>query len=97
MDRHFDDQFFNDFGLKTRPSELFQRNCWISFEPVETSLQVLADFIGPKKILWATDYPHPDGFFPGAPAMVRERLKGASPATQHGVLAGGAMGFYGLN
>jgi hypothetical protein len=47
--------------------------------------------------LWATDYPHPDGFFPGAPAMVRERLKGASPATQHGVLAGGAMGFYGLN
>ncbi len=97
MDRHFDDQFFNDSGLKTRPSELFQRNCWISFEPVETSLQVLADFIGPKKIMWATDYPHPDGFFPGAPDMVRERLKGTSPATQHGVLAGGAMGFYGLS
>ncbi len=97
MDRHFDDQFFNDSGLKTRPSELFQRNCWISFEPVETSLQVLADFIGPHKIMWATDYPHPDGFFPGAPDMVRERLKGTSPATQHGVLAGGAMGFYGLN
>ena len=97
MDRHFDDQFFNNSGLKTRPSELFQRNCWISFEPVETSLQVLADFIGPNKILWATDYPHPDGFFPGAPEMVRERLKGTSPATQHGVLAGGAMAFYGLN
>jgi hypothetical protein len=38
--------------------------------------------------MWATDYPHPDGFFPGAPDMVRERLKGTSPATQHGVLAG---------
>ena len=97
MNRHFDDQFFNDSSLKTRPSELFQRNCWISFEPVETSLQVLADFIGPNKILWATDYPHPDGFFPGAPDMVRARLKGTSPATQRGVLAGGAMGFYGLN
>jgi hypothetical protein len=36
-------------------------------------------------------------FFPGAPSMVRERLKGTSPATQHGVLAGGAMGFCGLN
>jgi uncharacterized protein len=35
MDRHFDDQGFNDSGLKTRPSELFKRNCWISFEPVE--------------------------------------------------------------
>jgi predicted TIM-barrel fold metal-dependent hydrolase len=97
MDRHFDDQGFNDSGLTTRPSELFKRNCWISFEPVEGSLNVLADYIGPNKIMWATDYPHRDGFFPGAPDMVRERLKGTSPATQHGVLAGGAMGFYGLN
>jgi uncharacterized protein len=97
MDRHFDDHGFNDSGLKTRPSELFQRNCWISFEPVEGSLNVLADYIGPNKIMWATDYPHRDGFFPGAPDMVRERLKGTSPATQHGVLAGGAMAFYGLS
>src|SRR5213080_1655380 len=88
---------FQDSGLKTRPSELFRRNCWISFEPVEGSLKVLADYIGPNKIMWATDYPHRDGFFPGAPDMVRERLKGTSPATQKGVLAGGAMGFYGLN
>ncbi|MBV9862738.1 MAG: amidohydrolase [Alphaproteobacteria bacterium] len=97
MDRHFDDQGFNDSGLKTRPSEIFQRNCWISFEPVEGSLNVLADYIGPNKIMWATDYPHRDGFFPGAPDMVRERLKGTSPETQRGVLAGGAMGFYGLH
>src|SRR5437867_3657719 len=33
MDRHFDDEGFNDSGLSMRPSELFQRNCWISFEP----------------------------------------------------------------
>jgi uncharacterized protein len=96
MDRHFDDQGFNDSGLQTRPSELFRRNCWISFEPVEGSLKVLADYIGPNKIMWATDYPHRDGFFPGAPEMVRERLKGTSTTTQRGVLAGGAMGFYGL-
>src|SRR6195256_1627468 len=81
MDRHFDDQGFNDSGLTTRPSDLFRRNCWISFEPVEGSLKVLADYIGPNQIMWATDYPHPDGFFPGAPDMVRERLKGTSPET----------------
>jgi len=97
MDRHFDDQGFNDSGLKTRPSDLFRRNCWISFEPVEGSIKVLADYIGPNKILWATDYPHRDGFFPGAPQMIRDRLAGTSPQTQHQVLAGGAMGFYGLN
>ena len=56
MDRHFDDKGFNDTAPKMRPSELFQRNCWISFEPVENSIAVLADYIGPHKIMWATDY-----------------------------------------
>ncbi len=97
MDRHFDDQGFNDSGLSMRPTELFRRNCWISFEPVEGSIGYLAEYVGPSKIMWATDYPHRDGFFPGAPDMVRERLKGTSPETQHGVLAGGAIGFYGLS
>ncbi len=97
MDRHFDDVGFNDSGLSRRPSEIFQSNCWISFEPVEGSLKVLADYIGPHKILWATDYPHPDGFFPGAPAMVREKLAGLSENTMQQVMAGGAKAFYALN
>ena len=97
MDRHFDDQGFNESAPKTRPSELFQRNCWISFEPVESSIAVLADYIGPHKIMWATDYPHSDGFFPGAPQMLRERLGPLSPEAKHQVLAGGALGFYGLS
>ena len=95
MDRHFDDAGFNDSGLSMRPSELFQRNCWISFEPVEGSLSVLAEYIGPHKILWATDYPHPDGFFPGAPAMITRR-PGLSAEAKRQILAGGAMGFYAL-
>jgi uncharacterized protein len=47
--------------------------------------------------MWATDYPHSDGFFPGAPDMLNKQLEGLSAATRHGVMAGGAMGFYGLN
>ena len=95
MDRHFDDHGFNDTAPKMRPSELFQRNCWISFEPVESSIAVLADYIGPHKILWATDYPHPDGFFPGAPKLIADRPE-LSPETKRQILAGGAMGFYKL-
>jgi hypothetical protein len=49
-----------------RFGELFQRNCRISFEPVENSIAALADYIGPHKILGATDYPLQDGFFPGS-------------------------------
>src|SRR5246127_5616674 len=97
MDRHFDDFGFNDTAPKMRPSELFQRNCWISFEPVENSIGALAGYIGPHKIMWATDYPHQDGFFPGAPQMVRDRLGPLSPEAKHQVLAGGALGFYGMS
>ena len=57
---------------------------------------MLADYIGPHKILWATDYPHRDGFFPGAPKMMLDRLADVSPETRRQVMAGGAMGFYGL-
>jgi predicted TIM-barrel fold metal-dependent hydrolase len=95
MDRHFDDRGFNDSGLSMRPSDLFRRNAWISFEPVEGSLGVLADYIGPHKILWATDYPHPDGFFPGAPALIADR-PGLSAETKREILGGGAARFYAL-
>ncbi len=56
---------------------------------------MLADYIGPHKILWATDYPHPDGFFPGAPAMIAGRPE-LSEATKREILGGGARGFYRL-
>src|SRR5437016_13183098 len=97
MERHFVDQGLNDSGLSMRPSDLFRRNCWISFEPVEGSLKVLADYIGPNKIMWATDYPHPDGFFPGAPKMIGKQLVGLSAETRHQAMGGGAMGSYGLS
>ena len=64
---------------------------------MQGSLTVLADYIGPHKIMWATDYPHSDGFFPEAPQMIRERLELLLPAARHQVSARGAMGFYGLN
>jgi hypothetical protein len=34
---------------------------------------------------------------PVAPKMIREQLEPLSPAARHQVLAGGAMGFYGLH
>ena len=68
-------------ATKMRSAKMFKRNCWISFEPVEYSIDVLADYIAPHKIMWATDYPHQDGVFPGAPQMIRDQL-GPHPPKQ---------------
>ena len=95
MDRHFEDKgLFNDSTLTMPPSEYFKRQCWISYEPVEGNLTHLVDYIGPHKVLWATDYPHPDGFFPGAPEQIAEKLP---EKHRRAVLAGGAMQFYNLS
>jgi predicted TIM-barrel fold metal-dependent hydrolase len=64
---------------------------------VEHCLHALVDYVGPHKILWATDYPHPDGFFPGAPAMVRKLIEDKPAATIGQVMAGSAKAFYGLH
>jgi uncharacterized protein len=94
MDRHFDDVGMNDTRLSARPSEIFRRQCFISFEPVERSLPLLADYLGSENILWATDYPHADGFW-NAPAMIKHM--GLQPQTLANVLAGGAKRFYNLH
>jgi hypothetical protein len=58
---------------------------------------VLADYIGPHKIMWVTDYPHSEGFFPGSPQRVGGRIEPLSPEAKHRVLIEGAMGLYGLH
>ena len=83
----------NDTGLSTRPSEIFRRQCFISFEPVEGSLPLLADYLGADNILWATDYPHLDGFT-DAPKMIK--AMGMPPHTLSKILSGGAKRYYGL-
>lgn len=50
-------------SLKARrasATELFQRQCFISGDPDETTAPLIIDHIGADNFLWATDYPHPD-------------------------------------
>ena len=97
MDRHFDDQGFNDTGLKTRPSDLFRRNCWISFEPVEGSILRSPTISARTRSCGRPTTRTPTGSSPARPDMVRKQLEGLSAETKHQVMAGGAMGFYGLH
>jgi predicted TIM-barrel fold metal-dependent hydrolase len=50
-----------------KPSEYFRRQCYISFDPDESTLAFTANhpLVGADRIIWASDYPHPDAKFPG--------------------------------
>ena len=45
--------------VKMKPSEYFRRQCYVSTE-TEPYLGRLVDFIGEDRILFGSDYPHPD-------------------------------------
>ena len=51
--------------LSLLPSEYFKRQGWITIEADEPNLQSLIASIGIDRLLWASDYPHPDATFPG--------------------------------
>jgi predicted TIM-barrel fold metal-dependent hydrolase len=51
--------------LKSLPSEYFRRQGWISIEADEPGLSTLIEFVGIDRLLWASDYPHPDAHYPG--------------------------------
>jgi predicted TIM-barrel fold metal-dependent hydrolase len=50
--------------LRARPSEYFRRQCWISFEPEEPYLPRVLDLVGADRLLFASDFPHPDHKWP---------------------------------
>ena len=62
--------------LKMLPSEYFRRQCWISFDPDESMLAFTANspLCGADRIIWASDYPHPDAKFPGVTEELDEAL-----------------------
>src|SRR6266513_2497282 len=69
FDHHI--EVFGSRYQKTPPSEVFKRQCYISFDPDEEALSFTANskYVGADRIVWASDYPHPDAKIPG---IVRE-------------------------
>ncbi|PAJ76393.1 hypothetical protein CJF42_00395 [Pseudoalteromonas sp. NBT06-2] len=46
--------------IKMLPSEYFKRQCWIAIEMDEPCLAQVIDIVGHDRLLFGTDFPHPD-------------------------------------
>jgi len=69
-------------NVKIKPSEYFKRQCFVACEADEACLPAVIDLLGDDNIVFASDYPHFNGTFPGAARPLREhpRLPEASIA-----------------
>lgn len=84
--------------LNLKPSEYFRRQCWISFDPDESTLRFTAEspLVGADRIIWASDYPHPDAKIPGVVGELRHAMDGLPPAAQERILGLNAVDLYSL-
>jgi predicted TIM-barrel fold metal-dependent hydrolase len=85
--------------LKDKPSEIFRRQCWISFDVDESTLAFTArsPLVGADRIVWASDFPHPDAKHPGTTAMLADAIAELSAEQQQAIAGGNAAELYGLD
>ncbi len=64
-------------GIDERPSDVFRRQVWVTFQDDRVGLDLLRWF-GDDKVMWASDYPHPDSTWPDSLAAI-DRQTGTLP------------------
>jgi predicted TIM-barrel fold metal-dependent hydrolase len=83
---------------KRSPSEYFRRQCYVSFDADEETLGIAAQspYVGADRIIWASDYPHPDAKFPGTVAELLDNIGELPPEAQHDIAWRNAQRLYRL-
>jgi predicted TIM-barrel fold metal-dependent hydrolase len=85
-------------NLKMDPSDYFRRQCWISFDADESTLAFTANspLVGADRIVWASDYPHPDAKFPGTTDELFEAIEALTDEQQRLIASDNAVALYQL-
>jgi len=81
--------------LTLKPSELFRRQVWVSFQEDHVAMSLLP-FYGEGHLLWASDYPHPDSTWPNSRRVVERQMSHLSPETRKQLTHDNAAALYGL-
>jgi len=92
-------EFWADKGgaaLETKPSELFKRQIWATFQEDPAAMSLIP-FFGEGHLLWASDYPHPDGVWPNSRDAIARQMKDLSPEMRRKLTHDNATRLYGLN
>jgi predicted TIM-barrel fold metal-dependent hydrolase len=100
MDDHYEKGLARDFGaandLTMPPSEYFARQCYVSADADEAMLAPVIALLGDERIVFSTDYPHPDSKYPHAVESFLA-LPGVSDDSKRRILWDNALALYGMH
>ena len=84
-------------GLTMRPSEYFDRNCWMAASVMGDIEVDRRHEIGVGNLMWGSDYPHPEGTWPNTRPWLTERFADVPPAEVSQILGLTAARVYGFD
>ncbi|MGH8983052.1 MAG: amidohydrolase family protein [Acidimicrobiia bacterium] len=98
LDHHWKTFGFDVPDCKLAPSEYFRRQCYISFDADEETLGLAAEspYVGNDRIIWASDYPHPDAKFPGTVGELLDNIGDLEAEAQENIAWRNAQRLYRL-
>jgi predicted TIM-barrel fold metal-dependent hydrolase len=95
MNWSWDEEFRHSLKLSLRPSEYWYRQCHASFQAESSALPVLR-IAGIDNVLWASDFPHPDGLWPDSQTYIAQVFGEFSDDDRDRVTYRNAARLYGL-
>jgi predicted TIM-barrel fold metal-dependent hydrolase len=94
MDAEWEDQF-KDLALKVPPSEYWRRQCWATYQTDPIGIKLIEE-LGPDKVMWGSDFPHPDGVWPDSREYIERELGGLAAPVRHKIVCENAARLYGF-
>ena len=82
-------------NLSLQPSEYFKRQVWLTFQDDIAGLKLL-DILGQDKVMWASDYPHPDSTWPHSQQVIERQMTAITPELGNKILRENAQALYSL-
>lgn len=94
MDAEWEDQF-KDLSLTMLPSDYWKRQCWATYQTDPIGIKLL-DELGVEKVMWGSDFPHPDGVWPDSQEYIERELGHLPAGIRRQIVCENAARLYGF-
>ncbi len=94
MDAEWEDQF-KDLELTMAPSDYWRRQCWATYQTDPIGVKLIDD-LGADRIMWGSDFPHPDGIWPDSREYIQKELGHLPADVRRKVVCENAARLYGF-
>jgi predicted TIM-barrel fold metal-dependent hydrolase len=86
---------FRDLPLTMPPRNYWNRQCWATYQTDPIGIKLL-DELGAEKIMWGSDFPHPDGVWPDSQEYIARELGHLPAGIRRKVVCENAARLYGF-